>query len=107
MTDQIHPVVLHLPNQQPRQIGVISAASDREIAARLLARYPFLPLHHVHVGDRPVAGLLAARKPTAGRKQPKQTEGQRQWKERKQRQRSAEQWRQHWIDKDDAKKRQG
>jgi hypothetical protein len=104
MTDHTHPVFLHLPDQQPRQIGTISVPSDEALAARLLARYPLLPLHHVHVGDRPVAGLLTALAPPPAKKQ---TEGQRQWKERKKRQRAAEQWRQHWIDKDDAKKQQG
>jgi hypothetical protein len=101
MTDLRHPVFLCLPNHEPRQIGTISAPSDEALAARLLARYPLLPLHHVRIGDRPLAGLLQALAPPPVKTQ---TEGQRQWQERKRRQRQAEQWRQHWIDKDNAKR---
>jgi hypothetical protein len=48
-----------------------------------------------------LAGLLQALAPPPVKTQ---TEGQRQWQERKRRQRQAEQWRQHWIDKDNAKR---
>lgn len=96
-----YPVTLTLPDTEPHQIGWVEADTDEELAARLWQRYPFLPPHHAFVGDRAVAGLLQpSSPPPAGGL----TEGQRVWRERQRARRRAERWRQHWIDKDNAKR---
>lgn len=97
-----YPIILTLPDQPPRQIAMVEAASDEALIARITERYPFLPPHHTLVGDRLLAGLL---QPQTAMPVAALTEGQRIWRERKKAKGYAERWRQHWIDKDNAKRR--
>ena len=94
-----HRVTLHLPGQEPRLVVTVEADTPAEAAAITARRYPFLPPTHVWVGDRALAGLLAPQAPPSAAPEPGLTPGQRAWRERVARQRRAERWRQHWIDK--------
>lgn len=94
-------IVLALPNLPPRTIAQLETDDPWDAAATVSRRYPFLPPAYVWVGDRALAGLLAPPVRPSGALTP----GQRAHRERLDRARRAERWRQHWIDKDDAKRR--
>ena len=104
------PVVLTLPELPPRTIVVLETDDPWEAASIVSRRYPFLPPAYVWLGDRALAGLLGADRATPARvsdpeapsREP--TAGQKAWRERVQRARRAERWRQHWIAKDEAKR---
>ena len=99
-----HPVILRLPGQADRQVALVEAEGLEHAAAIIARKMPFLPPAYVWIGDRALAGLLGA---TPGRSAARAapTAGQRRWQDRLERQRRAERWRQHWIDKADAKRK--
>lgn len=83
------------------------------LAMRALARWPFLPVTHCLIEDTPILTLLVpvqetmqepVQEPASAPAKPL-TKGQQLWRERKQRKALAERHRQHWIDKDEAKKK--
>lgn len=95
-----HTVILKMPGQPERTVGIVEAMTRGEAAERVVRRYPFLPPAHVWIDDTSLAALrYTVPKPVA-----ELTAGQKQHRERIARQRHAERWRQHWIDKDNAKK---
>ena len=100
-----HPVILRLPGQADRQVALVEAEHPEQAARITAQKFPYLPLTHVWVGDRALAGLLAPRAaiPAGLRKGLRQ--GQTFHRDRLTRQRHAERWRQHWIDKADAKRK--
>ncbi len=99
-----HRITLHLPGQEPRLVATVEADTPEEAAAITARQMPYLPPAYVWVGDRASAGLLGALPGrSAARAAP--TAGQRRWQDRLERQRRAERWRQHWIDKADAKRK--
>ena len=97
------PIVLTLPELPPRTVTVLETDDPWEAASIVSRRFPFLPPAYVWVGDRALAGLLGGRR--TPREGPRDlTPGQKAHRERVARARRAERWRQHWIDKDDAKR---
>lgn len=98
-----HRVTLHLPGQAVREVAVVEAKDAATAAAHIARRHPFLPPAYVWIGDRALAGLLAPAAAPSVASDPGLTPGQRAWRERVARQRRAERWRQHWIDKANAK----
>lgn len=93
-------VTLTLPNQPVRTVVQIDAPSAVEAAAEVMRKFPFLPPAYVWIDDIALAVLCLP--PAAPRGTP--TQGQQAHRQRIHRQRSAERWRQHWIDKDNAKR---
>ena len=99
-----HRITLHLPGQDPRLVATVEADTSAEAAAFIARRMPYLPPAYVWVGDRALAGLLAPSAASSAAREPGLTAGQQRWRDRLARQRRAERWRQHWIDKADAKR---
>lgn len=99
-----HRVTLHLPGQDPRVVATLEADTPEEAAAIAARKMPYLPPAYVWVGDRALAGLLAPLAPLSVARAPGLTPGQQRRRDRLARQRRAERWRQHWIDKADAKR---
>lgn len=99
-----HRVTLHLPGQDPRVVATVEADTPEEAAAITARKMPYLPPAYVWVGDRALAGLLAPSAASSAARAPGLTPGQQRWRDRLARQRRAERWRQHWIDKADAKR---
>jgi hypothetical protein len=95
-----HRVILRLPGQDPRVVATLEAASAEAAAMRVAQRMPFLPPAYVWIDDRALAALYVP--PRAHDTRPR-TAGQKRWQEKLDRQRRAERWRQHWIDKANAK----
>ena len=101
----IYTITLALPNQPRRTVIQVDADSPAAAAAVVAKRFPFLPPMHVWVDETPLLVLrlaTASHRPAAPSKP--LTEGQRAHAARIKRQRHAERWRQHWIDKDNAKR---
>lgn len=94
-----HRVTLQLPGQAVREVAVVEADRAEEAAAFIAREMPYLPPAYVWVGDRALAGLLAPQTARLSAPEPGLTAGQRRWRERLARQRRAERWRQHWIEK--------
>lgn len=101
-----HRITLHLPGQDPRLVATVDADTPEEAAAITARKMPYLPPAYVLVGDRALAGLLAPARPLPVALVPGLTKGQTLHRQKLRRQRHAERWRQHWIDKADAKRRQ-
>lgn len=117
MTDPV-PIIWLVLIEASRPIMRGQPGETREaLTHRALTRWPFLPVTHCLIEDTPILTLLApvqetiqepaqgpVQEPDAPPAKPL-TKGQQLWRERKQRKALAERHRQHWIDKDDAKKK--
>lgn len=88
---------LHLTDRPVRELMRIDAETRDDAAALFVRRYPFMPPECVQI-DGTALSALGTTPRTARR------HGQTVWQERVRRQRAAERWRQHWIDKDNAKR---
>lgn len=97
----LYLITLHLPGDERSQIAQVEAATPEEAASIIARQFPLLPPDYVWVGDRALTGLLAP--PVAA--PAARTKGLTLYRERVRRQKLAERWRQHWIDKDDARRK--
>lgn len=93
-------VTLTLPNQPVRTVAQIDAPSAVHAAAEVVRQFSFLPPAYVWIDDVPLAVLRMPPATPRGTL----TQGQQAHRDRIQRQRRAERWRQHWIDKGSTKR---
>jgi hypothetical protein len=96
-------VYFHLAGQSRPIMRALDEESDEALARRCLAKWPLLPVTNLTVGETPLVDLLY--QPPKEPVKQTLTQGQVTWRERKKRQAFAERHRQHWIDKDNAKRK--